>query len=223
MKVCFPQRIGTRLLAVGSILSVLLLSGCASPRYVPQTSYIPPQGTQAQMCIQGCQTKLQACQADCTARRNACVAKIEPQVDQAFQEALKRYEIQRQQYEADRQSWMMDRQFDWAVGYGWPYPYHRHYYSSFWLTDRPYYNQPPVPPPAPSKQAIRAQMIQEHCNVPCDCQHQFDQCYVGCGGTVQHRMVCVENCGPNDPRPSDQSAKPAAKSSAGETTTQPSP
>jgi len=197
--------------ALFTALAALTLAGCASPQYVTHTSYIPPADSGGLACVESCHSRLQTCQADCKARRDACVSRIEPKVMATFQDELRRYEIQRRQYEADRRAWELDRQFDWTVGYGWGWPYHHPYYSSFWLTDRPYYwRDLPKPPPAPSLKATRARVIHQECDVACGCQQQFDQCYVGCGGTVKRTTVCVKNCGPNDIKapPANGQAKP---------------
>lgn len=180
------------------LLAAMLLSACAAaPRYATEVRYVPPAGTQAQQCLQGCRVEMQACQADCQSRREACIEEIEPQVDAAFAEALKRYDVERQHYMRERQFYQIEH----ALHFG--YYHHPFYYSypgPFWYTDR-YWDDPPVPPAAPDRAAIRERVIDEQCNQPCGCQAAFDQCYVGCGGQVERRVVCIENCREGDPRP----------------------
>ena len=168
----------------------LLLAGCAGPRYATEVRYIPPTGEAGQACLKGCHTDMRACQADCQSRREACIANIGPQVDAAFDQALRQYEAERRVYMRERQFYQLDRSLH--IGFHRD-PFYYGYPAPFWYTDR-YFDDPPVPPEAPSRAAIREQVIDEQCNIDCGCQPAFDQCYVGCGGQVERRVVCIENC-----------------------------
>ena len=196
-----------------SLMLLTALAGCAHPpRYVTQTSYLPPQDKQGRACVSQCHAQLQACKKSCQAKREACIKKIEPQAMAAFQDAIKRYEAARQQYETDRQFYEMNRRLSWSIGWAnhhWPY-----YGSGFWMTDEPYWDMP-NPPPAPSYKAERQRLIKQQCDKPCGCQDPYEQCFVGCGGTIRHTQVCVQNCGPNDLKASQipHVAPPSASSS----------
>ncbi len=177
--------------------SAFLLSACAAPRYATEVRYVPPAGEAGMSCLEGCHVELEACQADCQSRRAACIESIEPRVDAAFEEALKRYEVERRHYMREREFYRLDR----ALHFGYyRHPFYYGYPDPFWYTDR-YWDDPPVPPAAPDRASIRAQLIDRHCNEPCGCQEGFDQCYVGCGGQVERRVVCIENCREGDPLP----------------------
>lgn len=177
--------------------SALVLSACASPRYATEVRYVPPATEAGMACLQGCHVEMKACQADCQSRREACIAGIEPRVDVAFEEALKRYEVERQRYMRERQFYQLDH----ALNFGYyHHPFYYGYPGPFWYTDR-FYDDPPVPPAAPDRATIRKRVIDQHCNEPCGCQEGFDQCYVGCGGQVERRVVCIENCRETDPLP----------------------
>ncbi|MFP4639691.1 MAG: hypothetical protein ACLFMY_04545 [Guyparkeria sp.] len=181
-------------------VSAFLLSACAAPRYATEVRYAPPATEAGMTCLKGCHVELQACQADCQSRREACIAGIEPRVDAAFEEALKRYELERRHYMRERQFYQLDQALHFGF-YHHPFYYgYPGYPGPFWSTDR-YWDDPPVPPVAPDRAVIRAEVIDRHCNEPCGCQEAFDQCYVDCGGQVERRVVCIENCREGDPLP----------------------
>ncbi|MFW6323298.1 MAG: hypothetical protein ACOC02_06720 [Guyparkeria sp.] len=194
-----PYRFGgwrvSRLLPL-LVLMVAVLAGCAAPRYATEVRYLPPATEAGQSCLRGCHTDMQACQADCQSRRQSCIAGIEPEVDAAFDQALRQYDAERRVYMRERQYYQLDRAMHFGL---YRDPFYYGYPSSFWLTDH-YYDDPPVPPEAPSREAIRAAVIDEQCNLDCGCQAAFDQCYVGCGGQIERRVVCVENCDDEAPR-----------------------
>ncbi len=189
--VCGGARLASRLLPLLVLAAVVVLAGCASPRYATEVRYLPPSSEAGQACLRGCHTDMQACQADCQSRRQSCIAGIEPEVDAAFEQALRQYEAERRAYMRERRYYQLDRVMSFGL---YRDPFYYGYSSSFWLTDRYYHDDPPVPPEAPGREAIRAQVIDRECNVDCGCQTAFDQCYIGCGGQVERRVVCVENC-----------------------------
>ncbi|HER35694.1 MAG: hypothetical protein JXJ30_08995 [Halothiobacillaceae bacterium] len=197
------------------LLAALLLAGCASPRYATEVRYLPPTGAGGQACLQGCQTEMRACQADCQSRRQSCIATIEPRVDDAFDQALRQYEAERRVYMRERRFYQIDQSLSFGFHrhpfyYGYGYGYR----DPFWYTDR-YFDDPPVPPEAPSRTAIRERLVDQECNIDCGCQPAFDQCYIGCGGQVERRVVCVANC--DDEAPTARiPANPGAGSSTGE-------
>ena len=172
------------------IALAVLLAGCAGPRYATEVRYIPPASEAGQACLKGCQIDMQACQADCQSRRQSCIANIEPRVDVAFEQALRQYEAERRVYMRERQFYRLDRTLSFGF---YHHPFYYGYPDPFWYTDR-YFDDPPVPPAAPSRAAIRERLVDEECNIDCGCQPAFDQCYVGCGGQVERRVVCIENC-----------------------------
>lgn len=165
------------------------LAGCAGPRYATEVRYLPPTTEAGLSCISGCQINRQACQSDCQSRRESCIADIGPRADAAFEEALRRYEAERKVYLRELQFYRLDR-LHVGLYHG---PFYFGYPGSFWYTDR-YFDDPPVPPEPPSRDAIRQQLIDQQCSLTCGCQDAFDQCYVGCGGQVERRVVCIEHC-----------------------------
>ncbi|MFO7808108.1 hypothetical protein [Guyparkeria sp.] len=186
-----PDWIGVgRIATLLALAAAVALAGCAGPRYATEVLYQPPTSQAGLSCLPGCQTDMQACQADCQSRRQSCIAGIGPQVDAAFDQALRLYDAERRVYMRERQYYQLDRAMQFGL---YRDPFYYGYPASFWYTDR-FYDDPPVSPRPPSRDEIRAAVIDRECNIDCGCQSAFDQCYIGCGGQVERRVVCVENC-----------------------------
>ncbi|MHB8919811.1 MAG: hypothetical protein ACYC3A_00285 [Halothiobacillus sp.] len=189
-----------------SSVTLVALTGCATPRYATQTTFVPPPTEVGRSCVARCHTQLNQCQNQCATARQSCINGIEPIAQQAFQAGLRDYEVARRQYESDRQFYELNRSLRmgfgspvFVPGYGWVmrpgfygggfgYPY----------TD----DYAPEPPIAPSLNRVREQLIHERCDsLPCPCEQNFEQCYVGCGGGVQKSVVCIAHCSDKDLKP----------------------
>lgn len=209
MKILNEYRLFWQALAVLLVVGVV---GCAAgPRYATEVRYLPPSTEAGLACLQGCHIDMQACLADCESRRQACIAGIEPKVEVAFEQALRDYEAERRVYMRERQYYQLDRSLRFGAFrdpfyYGYPGSHYYGYPGPFWYTDY-YFDHPPIPPVAPDRATIRSHLIEVECDLNCDCQDRFDQCYIGCGGQVERRVVCVENCN-GEPPGSRTSATP---------------
>ena len=190
----------------------LLLAGCAAnPYYDTYTRFTPPTGSDAQACLAECDRQLQQCLADCAEQRQQCITELEPEIEKAYRSALDQYETERQYYEKHRAEYEQSLRFNWGYGRrycGWPGFYYPYWVGSgFWMADSiPL--RPPSPPKAPSESAIRAQIIEQQCELNCDCQGRYEQCFIGCGGQIERFTVCIADCGPDDPRPPEGEFRP---------------
>jgi hypothetical protein len=54
----------------------------------------------------------------------------------------------------------------------------------------------PYKPHKPFKPTLRQTIVdyQKFCHNDCQCKENFNQCYVGCGGQVNSRKICIDNC-----------------------------
>ena len=54
----------------------------------------------------------------------------------------------------------------------------------------------PILPNRPDKPILSKEIkrAQKSCSNKCGCQKEYDNCFVSCGGTLDYKKFCVENC-----------------------------
>jgi hypothetical protein len=174
-----------------------LLAGCATPQYQTTVRFVPPADSAGQACIAACEANKTACQADCQTRYTACAKNLDPDVEKRYVEDLKQYEVDLKRYAAALRRYELDLRLDWF--HAWPYRYHPYwpYYGYGW---GPGWSTSAYPPPdqpdMPTREGVRAELEETHCQADCGCLPAYDTCYVGCGGQRITETVCVKNCPP---------------------------
>lgn len=161
------------------------LAGCATPQYQTTVRMVPPTDVAGRTCVQDCEKKLGVCQADCRTRQQTCAQSVEPQVDAQYAEALKRYEVALRDYAAALRHYEMQLRFDWMYGYP---------YGPYWWHPWPAFPPPVREPVMPTREGVRAALIQKTCQDDCGCLPAFDACFVGCGGQRISETRCIKHC-----------------------------
>jgi hypothetical protein len=191
------MRVSVRSVAFAAVALLGLLTGCATPQYQTDVSLIPPADAQGRACVQDCDVKKTACQTDCKNRYQACVEAIEPQVEAHYEAALKQYEFDLKQYAAALRHYEMELHFGWMSSYPYYYPYHPYYYPYWWDPWPGPYFPPSYPEPVmPTRDSVRTQLVKSNCQDDCGCLPAYDDCFVGCGGQILRKTVCIKNCPP---------------------------
>jgi len=191
------------------LLSALLFSGCG-PRYVIKNQYIPPTQTNSQKCLNQCAQARGACQAQCQQRYQYCLDDAYGKAKAVEQEELRAYDMAYMRYQMDFTQFR-HRLHTWERDY---HDYGRdlsHFQSrcerekdaysckrrdelrnhlNRMKRDRP---REPWVPVRPSFEDILVNQ-QSFCTTNCGCEQTYDNCFVGCGGTVIPHKICVENC-----------------------------
>ena len=189
------MRLPVLTLSLAALSLAALIAGCATPQYQTNVRLIPPTDAAGRACVQDCEARKTQCQSDCQTRYQACAKDVEPQVEARYAEALKQYETNLRQYARALRDYDMQLRFNWLNNYPY-YPYYHPYWWDPW--PGPYF---PPPPPAsepkmPTREGVRAQLIQQHCQADCGCLPAYDTCFVGCGGQRLTETVCIKNCPP---------------------------
>lgn len=170
-----------------------LLAGCATPQYRTSVRMIPPAGAQGQACVQDCEARKTACQAACQTRYQACVKGLEPEVEARYVAALKQYELALKRYAAALRHYEMELHFSWMHAYPYAYPWGWGGWGGY-LWPGPMFPPPYPEPVMPTRDSVRASLIDTTCQADCGCLPAFDTCYVGCGGQILSETICIKNC-----------------------------
>ncbi len=182
------------------IIGMLLFTAC-SPKYKIVKEYHPPKTTattpQTSICLGTCQTKRQACKSSCKSAFNTCKIKADQIAKERYTKQMQYYTQALERYVNDVNIQMQFSAFDYySDSFYLPYargPFYGHANSLFWYDPMPIYSYGPRPQRPSLKQEIRKAQA-EFCDLDCGCTQQFDDCYIGCGGEVTSKKVCIENC-----------------------------
>lgn len=188
---------------------VFLFTGCG-PRYVIKNQYIPPTRAISPTCLSNCELVRQTCQSQCQQNYQFCLDDAYAKAQHILVEEEALYRIAHGRYMLDF-SHFQHRMRSWERDY---YDYSRdlsHFqsrcerdkdvqackkrdelrnYLNRLNRDRP---REPWVPQRPSFEQILVNQ-QSFCTTNCGCEQVYDNCFVGCGGTVIPHKICVENC-----------------------------
>ena len=174
-------------ITIGALLLVVL-AGCASPRYQTLYRYEPPTEPAGLACLTQCEQKLSGCKNQCAETRQACLKSIEPLVEARFQQNMQQYQKDLHFYQHALDLYQRQLSFGW-----------RHYDPYY--GGRPYYpgfdsRFPPSPPLQPKREQIAKQLAQQQCDRDCGCQSLYDACFLSCGGKKIPEVKCIAHCPP---------------------------
>ncbi len=176
----------------------LLFVGC-SPKYRIVKTYHPPKSG-ASSCLQSCELKLNNCKSHCEADFNRCKIKADQVAQKAYEQKLQSYHKALEAYASAVERYNMEVDFAYVGYYGDPFCYGRSpfyrgfFYDPFWYSPRIYL------PPKPKKPSLEQEKLKaegQMCRLDCGCQEIYDRCFSGCGGEIEQKKVCIENC-PNE-------------------------
>ncbi len=169
------------------LIVLVVVAGCAAPRYQTTTRYQPPADDAGRVCVAVCAASQDSCRTDCRAAWQACSARIEPEVEPRHAAALRDWAASLHRYRE-----ALGR-YEWELWLSRSQYYPNPWYQPWPLA--PSYVPRPAPPGAePSREAIRAALLREKCSDDCACQGKYDGCYQACGGRLIPEVQCVANC-----------------------------
>jgi hypothetical protein len=178
-------------LIAGTCLVGALLGGCAgAPRLETVTERLSPGGAAASACLQACADALRACQQACEADYRDCLARVEPGVNEHYRQALERHAQALERYRRTLTDYRFDFWLGWYGDSG-GFAYHPWAWGPYW--GAPSWSYAP-PPPVPAYEEVATAYRQAQCGADCGCQTADDACFRGCGGRIETRSRCVENC-----------------------------
>ena len=186
---------------------VMFFSGCSSPKYKIEKIYYPPTD---KACVDRCQKEFQKCQDTCQRNYNECLLKaperaqkiydqLEREYTQKLQEYYKQYRIyQNQLREREKIIERLKRDLKFYERLCAQYKDKEACYRKKNIKkalERLKYNTP-VAPQKPEEISFKEILDKERalCRCDCGCKEIFDACYQACGGKVEIKRICVEDC-----------------------------
>ena len=196
-------------LLIGATL--LLLNAC-SPRYEIKTIYTQPTTAQGKVCLKECNVKRETCQTHCNQKRDRCLERAKERAKENFPLVMDKYDNIMHQYEAemnrydgeisswDREHLRLEQQFQTYRGLCNSKKDRKSYECrrASEVDDKLHSmkSTEPTPPTRPNKPLLHEEIkkAQKSCSNKCGCQKEYDNCFISCGGTLDYKKFCVENC-----------------------------
>ena len=187
---------------------VLFISGCA-PQYAVKNIYIPPVGQKAKQCINECTNTRNECQSKCDLQYNQCIndayerAKdIKALEDIEYKKRYNIYKIAMDKYRL--------KLYNWQNQYDSSYKDYNYFLDKCRKKDSYACDRQrelrytldklsrikPIHPKIPYKKSFEVIYDNEKrgCKNECGCQKDYDICFLNCGGEIQIKKICIENC-----------------------------
>ncbi len=196
-----------RLFSFLIFISFLVLS--CSPRYETVHIYHPPKSLQGKRCIKECEKEKSKCKKDCLQRKRKCYKDAIKLANDLYKEKIDIYEKEYRnyltmykQYKEELKDWEYRKReleesyyyFDRLCKSDKRFCGDKDFYYKLlidWKTKRPY---PPDKPTKPSLSKLINQQKNILCSFSCGCEEEYNLCFKECGGKIEIKKVCIENC-----------------------------
>lgn len=189
------------------------------PVYKTKKVYIQPENQEGKACVEECRKTAKVCVADCKQAYERCY-RYAPELtsknisrarrkykDQlaVYNEEIKAYDYERNKVERYRRG--LQKQWrrynerctnvfdtpnacDRKRDIEWKLKDFELEYSEF-LRKEP---KRPAKPNLPSEESLIQAIRNKVCKKDCGCRDQFERCFTPCGGRIETKKICVENC-----------------------------
>jgi hypothetical protein len=197
----------------------LLLSAC-SPQYQLVHDYSPPKQTKGMECVnKKCTKNRNSCQKRCNSNFQNCLITQKKAAHQSYTIQLDNYYHEMELYQSDLALYrekidnyhlkkdIIKLKMEKALNHcnkkhnankhkpnkhnpnKQCSKYHQ-YKKKLKKLYRPYHPHQPAKPSL----AYTIREFQKHCSKKCQCDDLFNYCYIGCGGKIESRTICIKNC-----------------------------
>ena len=190
------------------IILNIFISSC-SPKYEVVYIYHPPETTEGRKCIEECKIKKINCNKRCNKERNICYKEAINLAKKIYEEKLREYNIEYKNYlemykNYKRELWeWKKRKSELESNYDYfaricsvekKFCPEKEFY--FKLLAKQNVDKPiePEKPVKPNISKIIEKKKRKLCNLNCNCTDEFNICFQNCGGEIEIKKICVENC-----------------------------
>ena len=188
------------------LLVAFFISSCG-PKYKVVKSYIPPKD---EACVEKCKLRLAECKNRCFENYRKCLKesterakKIYEALYEDYQRSLQDYHFQYREYlftlerfKRIERSLKEDYEFYNRIctKYKDREACRRRNYLKRFLRNLSY--EKPLKPLKPVKPKYQRILSKERktCSCDCGCMQDYDVCFQSCGGRIETKRICVEDC-----------------------------
>lgn len=194
----------------------LSLSGCG-PVYELRDQYTPPVDPVGQRCVRECESLRSGCSGECKLTFSRCTQGADEEAKEAYSRALEVYAAKLETYSAEKSLYdrtyaeyrdakaELDGAYERAKQHCRQHDIQAcaekdriddrrdHLSDDYYGTGRPLHHEPKVPE-KPSLEDETRRFRALRCDAECGCEKSFKACYIGCGGQVETKRYCIENC-----------------------------
>jgi len=191
-------------------LFAFLLTAC-SPKYEIKTLYTLPTDTQGRSCVQTCSTERKLCQAHCNQKQDVCLIEAKqnaqnayPELMREYQDVLAQYNDAMNQYESEFSTWKREERrvhqdfnhYQESCSHGPQNSYECRRAGELDAALQSLEEHQPQAVERPIKPSLNGEIKkeQQYCSNECGCTKDYDNCFVSCGGQLQYKKFCIENC-----------------------------
>lgn len=197
------------------LLLTLVITACG-PRLEQVKNYVPPIGENGLACIQMAQTDRQSCNDNNTYLVRACNDKAERESYDALQTRERQYTAELEQfidlqkdfnnaraaYNEQRRLIMRDGELayircsnDINLAQLEQFPQCKRFFDEAEKkADRLLVPREPLSPVKPNHADILRELSRNCSSQTTDCNQNFDDAYISCGGQINFSTICVDNC-----------------------------
>lgn len=194
-----------RILPLWAVFVILVFS--CSPKYKVEKIYHPSQDKN---CLKRCDDEYIKCQSDCKKNYSVCIENSLSRAQKIYSQIAKEYEKRFNEYSKSYEIYLkqLENHKKMLTSLKGDYKFFSRMCSQYkdkeacrkkdQLKKKIKYlenNQPnaPVKPSEPSFEKILKKERQV-CSCDCGCKELYDACYQSCGGSIEIKKICVENC-----------------------------
>ena len=180
-----------------------------SPRYETVYIYNPPKSLEGKRCVKDCELKKKKCEEKCKEEKRKCYKEAIKTAKEIYSLKFEEYKIAYNDYLTKYKIYRRELN-NWQAKYDELLSNYG-YFSRICSSDKKFCSEmsfyknllhqhnlhkpkPPKPPVKPDLSEIIAEQKRKMCKLNCDCTDEFNICFESCGGSINIKKVCVENC-----------------------------
>lgn len=183
--------------------------GCG-PKYVIKNSYQAPKDKNSLECTKICASTKQSCDKICTKKYETCKQDAYNRAKEISNIEFIKYNEEYTLYQDELRVYR-NKKFTWDRNFNSKYRDYK-YFSKKCSRKSDKYScvrqgelsvelrilkrRKPIIPFVPLKPSFNNIYENElkSCNKTCNCQNEYDNCFINCGGTITPYKICVSNC-----------------------------
>lgn len=179
------------------LISTMFFLGC-SPKYKVINEYVAPQTPSGLASLSMCQKQYGSCKEVCKTNFEICKTKAHAAAKANYDNKMQQYSLLLERYLDDVEMYQLEIDLMYFGGFGGGYSRYGYGYGGYY-PHRMFmmYPEPLFRPLRPRKPSLAKEMEaaeMQMCQIDCGCTKTYDSCFIGSGGVLKTKRICIENC-----------------------------